>query len=89
MSMFRKYSQNPVLGNETTGTFFDAYVIRDGDRYRMDFSYRAKGACAVAFSEDGINWSEPLLTLEANPESGWEDQINRNCVLFVDGLYRM
>lgn len=89
MSMFQKYPQNPVLGNETTGTFFDAYVMWDGDRYRMDFSYRAKGACAVAFSEDGINWSEPLLTLEANPESGWEDQINRNCVLFVDGLYRM
>ena len=55
----------------------------------MDFSWRPKKACAVTFSDDGINWSEPEITLEQCEESGWEDRINRNCVIKVDGVYKM
>ena len=89
MDNFKKYSGNPVFGNAETGTVFDAYVWKDGDRYRMDFSWRGRRACAVTFSCDGVNWSEPLITLGCNPDSGWEDDLNRNCVLFVDGVYKM
>ena len=38
IGLFLKYPQNPVLGYETTGAFFDVYVMRDGERYRMDDS---------------------------------------------------
>ena len=86
---FKKFAQNPVFGNKDTGTVFDAYVWQDGGKYRMDFSWRGKKACAVTFSDDGINWSEPIITLERNPESGWEDDINRNCVIKVNGIYKM
>ena len=55
----------------------------------MDFSWRSRKACAVTFSEDGINWSEPQITLSNNMQSGWEDNLNRNCVLFIDGIYKM
>ena len=44
---------------------------------------------AVTFSDDGINWEEPRITLHNNLESGWEDDINRNCVLKMDGKYKM
>ena len=44
---------------------------------------------AVTFSDDGINWEEPRITLHNNLESGWEDDINRNCVLKIDGKYKM
>ena len=88
-SKFIKYENNPVLGSKELGTCFDVYVTRENDRYRMDFSWRYKKALAVTFSDDGINWEEPQITLQNNLESGWEDDINRNCVLKIDGKYKM
>ena len=70
MNGFVKYENNPVFGNEETGTTFDAYVWKDGGRYRMDFSQRRKKACAVTFSDDGVHWSEPVVTLGADPSTG-------------------
>ena len=89
MGSFKKYEGGPVFGDDTTGTVFDAYVHMENGRYRMDFSWRPKKALAVTFSDDGIHWEEPTITLECNPESGWEDDVNRNCVLYVDGIYKM
>lgn len=89
MNNFKKYDGSPVFGDTSTGTVFDVYTqILDG-RYRMDFSWREKKVCAVTFSDDGIHWSEPQITLHNDPSSGWEDQINRNCVLKIDGVYKM
>ena len=86
---FEKYGSSPVFGNAETGTVFDGYVWMDGGRYRMDFSWRTKKACAVTFSDDGINWSEPIITLANDLTTGWEDDINRNCVLKVGDVYQM
>lgn len=47
----------------------------------MDVSWRPKKALAVTFSDDGIIWDEPIITLESMVESPWEDDINRNCVM--------
>ena len=89
MGVFKKYNENPVLGGEDLGTLFDAYVSVENKMLRMDYSYRSKKSCAVSFSDDGKNWSKPVITLEPNPKSGWEDDINRNCVLRIDGVYKM
>ena len=86
---FVKYENNPVLGSKELGTCFDVYVTRENGRYRMDFSWRYKKALAVTFSDDGINWEEPQITLQNNLESGWEDDINRNCVLKIGDKYKM
>lgn len=85
-----KYEQNPVLGNQETGTCFDANVITDGVApFNMYFSWRPRKALALTHSEDGIHWSEPEIILESNPESGWEDNVNRSCTLFWNGQYHM
>lgn len=89
MEKFQKSAENPIFGNEQTGTVFDAYVWMDEGKYRMDFSWRERKACAVTFSRDGVHWEEPQITLEKNLKSGWEDDINRNCVIKVDGIYKM
>ena len=86
---FEKYGNNPVLGDSEIGTCFDVYVTRENGRYRMDFSWRPKRALAVTFSDDGLNWETPRITLERDVESGWEDNVNRNCVLKVDQKYKM
>lgn len=88
-NIFKKYENNPVLGNEKLGTCFDVYVTMDNGMYRMDFSWRKKGALAVCFSDNGVDWSEPVITLDADKKSGWEDMVNRNCVLKIDGKYKM
>lgn len=78
---FRKYPA-PVFGDESTGTMFDAFVRKQPDgRLRMDVSWRPKESFAVTFSDDGIHWSEPVITLGPDKTSGWEQIVNRNCVL--------
>ena len=88
-NQFVKYENNPVMGNAELGTCFDVYVTRENGRYRMDFSWRPKRSLAVTFSDDGIHWEEPRITLPNTEESGWEHHINRNCVLKIDGKYKM
>ena len=88
-NQFVKYENNPVMGNAELGTCFDVYVTREEGRYRMDFSWRPKRSLAVTFSDDGIHWEEPQITLPNTEESGWEHHVNRNCVLKVDGKYKM
>ena len=87
--VFVKYPCNPIFGGGELGTCFDVYVSRDKGRYRMDFSWRPKKSLAVTFSDDGIRWEEPIITLAPRAESGWEDDLNRNCVIKVDGIYKM
>ncbi|GHU66400.1 hypothetical protein FACS1894184_04290 [Clostridia bacterium] len=84
-----KYEGNPVLGNDKLGTCFDVYVIEDGGEYRMYFSWRPKKSLAVVTGTDGIHWSEPRIILEPNPDSGWELDLNRNCVVKRDNTYHM
>ena len=90
MTNFTKDPRNPIYGDADTGTLFDVYVTRpEKGGYRMDFSWRPKDGAAVAFSEDGVVWTPPRLTLPADPISGWEDLVNRNCVLKIGGTWRM
>ncbi len=87
---FQKHPQNPIYGGPDTGTLFDVYVTRQEDaRLRMDFSWRTNHTAAVAFSDDGVRWTPPVSTLYPDPSSGWEDMINRNCVLKIGETYKM
>ena len=88
--MFRKYEGNPIFGNAETGTLFDVYLTKThGEPYRMDLSTRKNDSLSVSFSEDGVRWTPPLVTLPPEPASGWEDAVNRNCVLRVGDVYKM
>lgn len=77
---FEKYA-SPVFGDRTTGTMFDAFIRRYGERLRMDVSWRTRNSLAVSFSDDGMKWTDPVITLSPDPGSGWEQILNRNCVL--------
>ena len=78
---FDKYPV-PVFGGPEIGTVFDAYVRKQPDgRLRMDISWRPKKALAVTFSDDGIHWDEPVVTLDLTDATDWENNLNRNCVI--------
>jgi hypothetical protein len=77
---FKKYGEGPVFGSRETGTMFDAYTWKQNGRLRMDVSWRPKKALAVTFSDDGIHWDDPIITLECDPSTG-ENNLNRNCVI--------
>ena len=57
--------------------------------FRMYFSWRPKKSLAVCHSRDGIHWDEPTIILERDETSGWEDDVNRNCVLKVGDTYHL
>jgi hypothetical protein len=84
-----KYSGNPVLGGQY-GTCFDISVLREQGAYRMWLSWRPKQSVAVVESRDGVHWSgPPRIVLGPEPATGWEDDINRPCVLKRADGYHM
>jgi beta-1,2-mannobiose phosphorylase / 1,2-beta-oligomannan phosphorylase len=83
-----KHPGNPVLGGKL-GTCFDISVLREGEKYRMWFSWRPKASLALVESDDGVHWSDPVIVLKPNKASGWEDDINRPGVIKKDGTYRL
>lgn len=90
-ALWKSFEGNPVLGNSELGTCFDVNVVTDGPApYTMYFSWRPKKAIALVRSEDGFNWTqEPEICLDADPESGWENHINRSCTVKKDGIWHM
>lgn len=85
-----KRGEGPVLGGPEMGTCFDVNVIPDGSaKYNMYFSWRPKKAIALSRSEDGVSWTDPKIVLEYEESSGWEDDLNRSCTLFLNGVYHM
>ena len=83
-----KSAANPVLGGKL-GTCFDVSLLREGDKYRMWFSWRPKKSIAVVESADGIKWSEPQIVLAPNPKSDWEEDMNRPVVIKHGDGYHM
>lgn len=88
---WRPYEGNPVLGNEKLGTCFDVNVVTDGPApYTMYFSWRPKKAIALVRSNDALTWTqEPEICLAADKSCGWEDDLNRSCTVFKDGVWHM
>ncbi|MGO9111764.1 MAG: MGH1-like glycoside hydrolase domain-containing protein [Thermoguttaceae bacterium] len=84
-----KSDLSPVMGGKY-GTCFDISVLKEGETYRMWLSWRPKQSVALVKSKDGIHWSEPpKVVLGPRPETGWEDDINRPCVLKKGNTYHM
>lgn len=85
---WRKAAQNPVLGGKL-GTCFDVSLLKEGDLFRMWFSWRPRASVALVESKDGLAWSEPVIVLGPNNETDWESNINRPVVLKKDKQYHM
>lgn len=83
-----KYAYNPVCGG-SLGTCFDLSALKEGDIYRMWFSWRPRKSIALIESKDGIHWSEPVIALEPNALSGWETNMNRPVVIKRGEVYHM
>jgi predicted GH43/DUF377 family glycosyl hydrolase len=83
-----KYEGNPVLGGDL-GVCFDIALLQEEGVYRMWFSWRTKKSVAYVESEDGIHWSDPIISVGPNEASGWESNINRPVVVKRDDGYHM
>lgn len=83
-----KHKGNPVLGG-ALGTCFDVTLLKEGDTYRMWFSWRPQQSVALVESVDGIRWSQPQIVLAPNHKTDWEGDINRPSVLKRGNDYHM
>ena len=84
-----KFDGNPVLGNAEIGTCFDVNVNKFDGEFRMFFSWRPKNSLAVCHGMDGIHWSAPEIILPPDDRSGWEDAVNRSCILKIGEVYHL
>ena len=85
---WRKYENNPVLGG-SLGTCFDVSVLKVDNEYWMYFSWRPKKSVALVKSKGGIHWDNPRVVLGPNPETNWEEQVNRPIVVKRNDGYHM
>ena len=85
---WRKSEQNPVLGG-ALGTCFDVSVRKEGNTFRMWFSWRPRRSIALVESADGIHWSRPVIVLRPDTASGWQSAVNRPTVLKRPDGYHM
>jgi predicted GH43/DUF377 family glycosyl hydrolase len=83
-----KYSKNPVLGGDL-GTCFDVSVLKEGDIYRMWFSWRPRKSIALVESKDGIEWTAPSIVIGPNDATDWENDLNRPIVIKNQDQYQM
>src|SRR5262249_21156223 len=83
-----KHQKNPVLGGDL-GTCFDISVLKEGDTYRMWFSWRAKKSIALVESKDGVEWSRAVIVLSPNEKTDWENDLNRPVVIKNGDRYQM
>lgn len=83
-----KCRQNPVLGG-ALGTCFDVSVLKEGDTYRMWFSWRPRRSIALVESKDGIRWSNPAIVIGPNDKTDWENDVNRPIVVKNGDRYQM
>jgi beta-1,2-mannobiose phosphorylase / 1,2-beta-oligomannan phosphorylase len=84
-----KHTNNPVLGGNL-GTCFDIAVLKEGDLFRMWFSWRPKQSIALVESKDGLRWSQPpRIVLGPRQETGWEDEVNRPVVIKREDGYHL
>jgi predicted GH43/DUF377 family glycosyl hydrolase len=84
-----KYENNPVLGGGDLGTIFDITMLKEEGEYKMYSSWRPKESLALSVSADGKQWSMPEIILSPNPETSWEERINRPSVVKKDGVYHL
>jgi hypothetical protein len=83
-----KSPRNPLIGGNL-GTCFDISVLKEGNTYRMWFSWRPKKSIALVESKDGIDWSKPEIVLGPNEKTDWENDLNRPVVIKHGKLYQM
>jgi hypothetical protein len=83
-----KHPRNPVLGGDL-GTCFDISVLKEGDTYRIWFSWRPKKSIALVESKGGVEWSKPVIVLGPNKKTDWEDDLNRPVVIKNGDRYQM
>ncbi|MDR0703550.1 MAG: hypothetical protein LBF88_01030 [Planctomycetaceae bacterium] len=84
-----KYENNPVLGGGDLGTIFDVSLLKEDGEYKMYCSWRPKKSLALSVSKDGKNWSQPQIIFTPNPETSWEEVINRPGIVKKDGVYHL
>lgn len=79
---------NPVLGGDL-GVCFDPFVLKQGNLYKMWFSWRTKHAIAYTESHDGYQWSTPRVVLTSDTNVLGQIEVNRPSVLVHNGRYHL
>ena len=84
-----KYEKNPILGGNL-GTIFDVSILQNNDNtYDMYCSWRDQKSIALSHSQDGFEWTTPIICFPFNNESGWEFDVNRPVIVKKGGVYHM
>jgi predicted GH43/DUF377 family glycosyl hydrolase len=85
--MWQKYEKNPVVGNEETGSMFDPFVRKLGEKFIMCASKRKNHSLVLLESKDGKKWINEKLILSGNTDGEWDAMVNRGCILKKEDVW--
>lgn len=85
---WRKYEKNPVILPHW-GETFDASINKLPDRYRLYYAWRQVRSIAYSDSLDGFHWTRPQLCVPYDLTTGYEEEVNRQSVVYRGGCYQM
>jgi predicted GH43/DUF377 family glycosyl hydrolase len=85
---WRKYEKNPVILPHW-GETFDPSINKLPDRYRLYYSWRQVRSIACSDSFDGFHWTKPILCLPYDLSTGFEEEVNRQTVVYKNGKFQM
>ena len=85
---WNKHGNRPVVGNKITGSIFDPYVLEYNNQFLMFASHRKDGTIVKFDSSDGVLWKDMKISL-CGISGTWEEAVNRCCVIFHDGKWKM
>ena len=81
---WEKYENNPILGDNKTGTMFDPFVRWMNERYTMCVSRRRDNTLMLYTSDNGIDWTDGKVILKGIADSSWETEVNRGCFVILN-----
>lgn len=84
---WKKNTQNPVLGDGSTGSMFDPFVRFVDNQFVMCVSRRMNHTLEFYYSHDGVRWGERIVVLSGIADSQWESEVNRGCFLLRNGRW--
>lgn len=86
---WKKYDNFVFPKANDNGVYFDPFVRKWADEYRMYVSDRNRSNIICLCSGDGISWIKKADALIKNSQETWDEVVNRACVLQLNDRWMM
>lgn len=86
---WEKYNKPVFPNDKCKESYFDPYVRKWGNTYRMYVSDRSRNSIILLVSNDGVKWKKENIVLKGNKNETWDRIVNRASVVYYKNKWLM